>query len=316
MQLFAKNLTQRNDLQTIALPLRNLGRHVLRWSNRNSRLGSRRNIGRHYDLSNEMFALFLDPTMTYSSAVFADENATLEEASLSKYELICQKLHLRAEDHVVEIGCGWGGFAEYAAYNYGCRVTGITISSEQLDFAQQRIARAGLEKRVELRLCDYRDMDGTFDKLVSIEMIEAVGHEYLATFFRKCDALLRPDGEMLLQAITIPDDRYDFYRRSVDFIQKYIFPGGCLPCLGGISNIVARETDMRIVHLEDFAGSYAQTLLHWRENFLASRVELHQLGFDETFQRTWDYYFCYCIAGFLERQIGLAHVLLKRPEAR
>ncbi|MGI9429693.1 MAG: class I SAM-dependent methyltransferase, partial [Bythopirellula sp.] len=202
------------------------------------------------------------------------------------------------------------------AYNYGCRVTGVTISPEQLNYAQQRIARAGLENRVELRLCDYRELTGSFDKLVSIEMIEAVGHHYLATFFRKCHSLLKPDGEMLLQAITIPDDRYDYYRRSVDFIQKYIFPGGCLPCLGVISDTVCRETDLRITHLEDFAGSYAQTLMHWRENFCASTDQLTRLGFDESFQRTWDYYFCYCIAGFLARQIGVAQLLLKRPGAR
>jgi cyclopropane-fatty-acyl-phospholipid synthase len=316
MRLFGENLTQRNDLQTIALPLQLLGRQLLRWRDRNSQRGSRRNIGRHYDLSNELFALFLDPTMTYSSAFFGDEDSTLEAASLAKYERICQKLRLSADDHVVEIGCGWGGFAEYAAYHYGCRVTGITISAEQLEFAQQRIARAGLAERVELRLCDYRELNGSFDKLVSIEMIEAVGHQYLPTFFRKCNALLRADGELLLQAITIPDDRYDFYRRSVDFIQKYIFPGGCLPSLGVIGNTVSRETDMRITHYEDFAGSYAQTLLHWRANFLASTDQLTRLGFDETFQRTWEYYFCYCIAGFLARQIGVAQLLLKRPEAQ
>lgn len=315
MRLFAKNLDQHNDLQTIALPLQTLGRQLLRWTNRNSREGSRRNINRHYDLSNELFALFLDPTMTYSSGIFPTEDASLEAASLAKYERICQQLDLQADDHVVEIGCGWGGFAEYAAYNYGCHVTGVTISTEQLAFAQERIRRAGLQDRVDLRLCDYRDLTGSFDKLVSIEMIEAVGHEYLPAFFEKCGSLLKPTGQMLLQAITIPDDRYDFYRRHVDFIQKYIFPGGCLPSLGVISNTVSRVTDMRITALDDFAADYARTLLAWRENFLRAAKQIDALGFDETFRRTWDYYFCYCAAGFLERQIGVAQILLKRPEA-
>ena len=315
MRLFAQNLTQKQDLQTIALPLQSLGRRLLRWSNRNTREGSRRNIERHYDLSNELFALFLDPTMTYSCGVFASEDATLEAASQEKYDRICRKLELTADDHVVEIGCGWGGFAEHAAYHYGCRVTGITISEEQLSFAKERISRAGLSDRVELRLCDYRDLEGSFDKLVSIEMIEAVGHEYHETFFAKCGSVLKPAGEMLLQVITLPDDRYDYYRRSVDFIQKYIFPGGCLLSLGRISAAVSKMTDMRITHLEDFTADYARTLLEWREKFFAAADQIGQLGFDEAFLRTWDYYFCYCAAGFLEQQIGVAQIHLTRPEA-
>ena len=315
MLLFARNLTQEDDFQTVALPLQSLGRWLLRWSNRNSRDGSRRNIERHYDLSNELFALFLDPTMTYSCGIFADGDASLEAASLEKYETICRKLNLSESDHVLEIGCGWGGFAEYAAYHHGCRVTGVTISQQQFEFAQQRIERAGLTERVDLRLCDYRDLTGSYDKLVSIEMIEAVGHEYLDSYFEKCGAVLKPDGQMLLQAITLPDDRYDFYRRSVDFIQKYIFPGGCLPSLGVISGTTAKMTDMRITHVEDFAADYAKTLFAWRERFHAATAELGRLGFDERFRRMWDYYFCYCIAGFLDRQIGVAQILLKRPEA-
>ncbi len=315
MRLFAKELNQQEDLNTFALPLRALGRRLLQRTTRNSRSGSRRNIRRHYDLSNELFALFLDPTMTYSCGVFADSTDSLEAASLSKYELICQKLQLSADDHVVELGCGWGGFAEYAASHYGCRVTGVTISAEQLKFAKERIARAGLAPRVELRFCDYRDLEGSFDKLVSIEMIEAVGHEYLPTFFEKCNALLKPTGQMLLQAITIPDDRYDYYRRHVDFIQKYIFPGGCLPSLGVLASSASRASDLRITHVEDFAADYAQTLLLWRDKFHQSLDEIKQLGFDDVFIRTWDYYFAYCAAGFLERQIGVAQLLMKRPEA-
>ncbi|MEM8945059.1 MAG: cyclopropane-fatty-acyl-phospholipid synthase family protein [Planctomycetota bacterium] len=316
MRVFAKNLTQQNDLQTVALPLQVAVRKLLQWSNRNNKSGSRRNIARHYDLSNELFAAFLDPTMTYSCGIFPSDDATLEAASIEKYDRICQKLSLGENDRVVEIGCGWGGFAEHAAYNYGCRVTGITISREQLEFARERIDRAGLASRVELKLCDYRDLEGTFDKLVSIEMIEAVGHEYLGAFFAKCGQVLRPDGQMLLQAITLPDDRYDYYRKSVDFIQKYIFPGGCLPCLGRISNVVSEVTDMRITQLEDFAADYARTLLAWREAFFASVATIDALGFDEQFRRTWDYYFCYCAAGFLERQIGVSQILMKRPEAQ
>ncbi len=315
MRMFAKNLTQENDLNTWALPLQAIGRTLLRWSTRNSRSGSRKNIQRHYDLSNELFALFLDPTMTYSCGVFPSEDATLEAASLEKYERICRKIQLNADDHLLEIGCGWGGFAEYAAYNYGCRVTGITISEEQLEFAQQRINRAGLRDQVDLRLCDYRDVQGTYNKLVSIEMIEAVGHEFHDQFFEKCCTVLRPDGSMLLQAITIPDDRYDYYRRSVDFIQKHIFPGGCLPSLGRISDVVSRTTDLRITGLDDFAADYARTLQTWRDKFFVATDELERLGFDDAFRRTWDYYFCYCAAGFLERQIGVAQILLKRPGA-
>lgn len=316
MLLFAQNLTQENDLQTIALPIQSLGRRLLRWSNRNSRTGSRRNIGRHYDLSNELFAMFLDPTMTYSCGIFADEDATMEDASLQKYERICQQIDLRESDHVVEIGCGWGGFAEYAASRYGCRVTGVTISEQQLKFANERIKRAGLNDRVDLRLCDYRDLSGTFDKLVSIEMIEAVGHEYLKTFFAKCNELLHSRGRMMLQAITIPDDRYDYYRRSVDFIQKYIFPGGCLPSLGVMSSAVCEATDMRITQLQDFAADYARTLLAWREQFHRSTDQLERLGFDAQFRRTWEYYFCYCAAGFLQRQIGVVQILLQKPAAK
>lgn len=313
MLLFAQNLTQENDLQTIALPIQSLGRRLLRWSNRNSRSGSRRNIGRHYDLSNELFAMFLDPTMTYSCGIFTDEDATMEAASLQKYERICQQIDLRESDHVVEIGCGWGGFAEYAASRYGCRVTGVTISEQQLKFANERIKRAGLNDRVDLRLCDYRDLSGTFDKLVSIEMIEAVGHEYLKTFFVKCNELLHSRGRMMLQAITIPDDRYDYYRRSVDFVQKYIFPGGCLPSLGVMSSAVCEVTDMRITQLQDFAADYARTLLAWREQFHRSTDQLEQLGFDAQFRRMWEYYFCYCAAGFLQRQIGVVQILLQKP---
>lgn len=289
--------------------LRQLGR-------RNTRHGSRRNIHAHYDLSNEFFALFLDESMTYSSGLFDGPEATLGESQLAKYDRIAQRLRLSPRDHVVEIGCGWGGFAEHAASKYGCRVTGVTISQAQFEFARRRIAAAGLAERVDIRLCDYRDLEGRFDKLASIEMIEAVGHKFLPTFFAKCSSLLKSDGLMMLQAITIPDQRYRQYLRSVDFIQEYVFPGGSVPSLGSMGAAVAARTDLRFVETADFAGDYAQTLLAWRAACQANAAYIQALGFDERFRRTWDYYLCYCAAGFLERQIGVAQILLAKPEAR
>ena len=289
--------------------LRQLGR-------RNTRRGSRRNIHAHYDLSNEFFALFLDESMTYSSGLFDSPDVTLAESQAAKYDRIAQRLQLKQHDHVVEIGCGWGGFAEHAAGKYGCRVTGVTISLAQFEFARRRIAAAGLQERVDIRLCDYRDLEGRFDKLASIEMIEAVGHEFLPTFFAKCSSLLKSDGLMMLQAITIPDQRYRQYLRNVDFIQEYVFPGGSVPSLGAMSGAIAARTDLRFVETVDFAGDYAKTLLAWRAACQANSAQIEALGFDERFQRTWDYYLCYCAAGFLERQIGLAQILLAKPEAR
>ena len=254
--------------------------------------------------------------MTYSSGLFEGPETTLAESQVAKYDRIAQRLQLNQRDHVVEIGCGWGGFAEHAASRYGCRVTGVTISQEQFDYARRRITAAGLDERVEIRLCDYRDLQGRYDKLASIEMIEAVGHEFLPTFFAKCSSLLKPAGLMMLQAITIPDQRYRHYRRSVDFIQEYVFPGGNVPSVGAICDAVAASTDLRLLELTDFAADYARTLLAWREACQANAARIAALGFDERFQRTWDYYLCYCAAGFLERQIGLAHILLAKPQAR
>ena len=282
----------------------------------NSRIGSRRNIAAHYDLSNEFFELMLDPTMTYSSGVFPHPRATLEEASIEKYDRICNKLQLSPEDHVLEIGTGWGGFAEYAARHYGCRVTTTTISENQHRYAETRIRRSGLADRIALLKQDYRDLAGKFDKLVSIEMIEAVGEKYLPVYFAKCCELLKPTGMMALQAITIPDHRFDDYRNSVDFIQRYIFPGGFLPSMTAIADNLRRTTDFRLCHLEDFGPHYAETLSRWRSNFWDNIEQVRQLGFDEYFQRMWEYYLCYCEAGFLERQIGVAQLVLSRPDCR
>ena len=250
--------------------------------------------------------------MTYSCGVFETETTTLEEASQAKYELICQKLELKPHDRVLEIGCGWGGFAEYAAKNFGCHVQAVTISEEQYNYATNRIATAGLNDRVEIALKDYRDLQGQFDKIVSIEMIEAVGHEFLPSYFEKCCSLLQPQGQMLLQGILIPDHRYENYRRGTDFIQKYIFPGGCLPSLSTIRRAMTQHTDMRLLQMSSFGRDYAKTLAHWRERFHQSTPELEELGFDRRFRRIWEYYFCYCIAGFLEDKIGVAQLLFRR----
>jgi cyclopropane-fatty-acyl-phospholipid synthase len=306
--------------------LENVGRGVplLTWPlgkltqflQRNTKRGSRRNIMAHYDLGNDFFQLFLDPTMTYSSGVFERPESTMEEASRAKYDRICRKLELNRNDHVVEIGTGWGGFAIHAARNYGCRVTSTTISPSQYEYARQRIAEQGLADRIEVVLRDYRELTGEYDKLVSIEMIEAVGHEFLPVYFRKCSDLLKPDGMMAIQAITIPDQRYERYRKSVDFIQQYVFPGGCLPSLGAICSSVRKATDLRVTHLEDFGQHYAHTLAQWRSRFFENIAAVRRLGLDDRFIRCWEYYLCYCEGGFAERQIGVAQIVLNKPNSR
>jgi cyclopropane-fatty-acyl-phospholipid synthase len=282
----------------------------------NTRTGSKRNIAAHYDLSNDFFALMLDPTMTYSSGIFDSPAASLEDASIEKYDRICRKLQLRPEEHVLEIGTGWGGFAEYAAVNYGCRVTTTTISDQQHAYAAQRLGSASLGGRVRLLKKDYRDLDGRYDKLVSIEMIEAVGEKFLPGFFQKCSELLHPQGQMLLQAITMPDHRYDRYRKSVDFIQHYIFPGGFLPSLGKITDCLRQTTDLALVQAEDFGPHYARTLAAWRSNFWQQIDQVRTLGFDQRFVRSWDYYLAFCEAGFDERQVGVAQLLFNKPRCR
>lgn len=279
---------------------------------RNSLKGSRKNIAAHYDLSNRLFEFFLDPTFTYSCGIFPDEHSSLEDASLAKYERICQKLQLTANDRVLEIGCGWGGFIEYAVKNYGCHVTAVTISQQQLSYAQQRIRAAGIEAHVDLRFCDYRDLAGQFDKLVSIEMIEAVGHEYQPLFMKQCDLLLKAGGKMLLQGITIPYQRYEQYRRRIDFVQKYIFPGGCLISLERLREIIAKETSLSELDEQDFSSHYRRTLLAWREKFFEAKEEIQALQPDEKFFRAWDYYFAYCAAGFAANRIGVSQLLFEK----
>jgi len=291
-------------------------RRLLHWINRNSPDGSRRNIAAHYDLGNDLFALMLDETMAYSCGVFEREDATLHEAQVAKFERICRKLKLSPDEHLLEIGTGWGGFALHAASRYGCRVTTTTISREQHDWAREQIEAAGLADRVTLLLDDYRDLRGRYDKLVSIEMIEAVGARYLDTYTAQCSRLLEPHGAMLLQAITLQDQVYEQALRSVDFIQRFVFPGSFIPSVSAITDSVRRVTDLKVFHLEDIGPHYATTLRRWRENFLARLPEVRRLGYPEPFVRMWDYYLCYCEGGFLERQIGDVQVLLTKPRCR
>jgi cyclopropane-fatty-acyl-phospholipid synthase len=286
------------------------------WLNRNDRSGSRRNIAAHYDLGNRFFELFLDETMAYSCGIFAHAGSTLREASTAKFDAVCSKLDLKPGQHLLEIGTGWGGLAIHAARHYGCHVTTTTISREQYEFAKQSVARAGLADRVTLLLEDYRDLRGRYDALVSIEMIEAVGHQYLDTYFRHCSELLHPSGAMLLQAITIRDQFYDQARRSVDFIKRFIFPGSFIPSIQVLLKSLARATDLKLFHMEDIGPHYARTLAVWRERFLARQLEVRALGYPERFVRMWEFYLCYCEGGFEERQLGDVQMLLIKPRSR
>ncbi|SDS30615.1 cyclopropane-fatty-acyl-phospholipid synthase [Pseudomonas sp. Z003-0.4C(8344-21)] len=287
----------------------------LHWLNRNTRKGSQKNIAAHYDLGNDLFEQFLDPTMMYSAGQFLRPDDSLEQAQLNKLQRICQKLALQPGDHLLEIGTGWGSMALYAAQHYGCRVTTTTLSKEQYAFTAQRIEQLGLQDRVTLLLQDYRDLTGQYDKLVSIEMIEAVGHRFLPTYFKQCAQLLKSNGLMLIQAITIREQRYEQACRNVDFIQRYIFPGGALPSVQKMLDVVSRDTDMNLLHMEDFGLHYARTLRLWHENFRQAHGRLTELGYDDYFLRLWEFYLCYCEGGFLERAIGTAQLLLAKPAA-
>ena len=289
---------------------------LFHWFNQNTRTGSRRNISAHYDLGNDFFELWLDSRMQYSAGIFAEPDTSLDAAQVAKLDRICRKLQLRPGDRLLEIGTGWGGLAIHAAKNYGCHVTTTTISREQYEYARRRVADEGLGDRITLLMTDYRDLEGTFDKLVSVEMFEAVGHEYHATFFRKCCELLRPEGLLVMQTITIADQRYEKARRSVDFIQRYIFPGGCLPSVTSVSGAMTRHTDLRVTHTEDIGPHYATTLRHWHDRLFERIDEVRKLGYSNEFIRMWQYYLCYCEGGFLERAIGNVQLVAIRPLSR
>ncbi len=315
VRLFSANLNDTSGMDSRS-PISALVSQLYGFLHRNNLEGSRRNIAAHYDLGNDFFALFLDPTMMYSAALYRDGAKTLEEASLQKLDTVCRKLALTPDDHLLEIGTGWGGLACHAASHYGCRVTTTTISQEQYQRAVERVKQMGLEGKVTVLLEDYRKLTGQYDKLVSIEMIEAVGHEYYESYFRQCSQLLKPNGKMVLQAILVPDQRYDYARKNVDFIKRYIFPGGCLPSLGVISDQVARVTDLQITGVDDITYDYAQTLADWRCRFHGAIDQVRAQGFGEEFIRLWDFYLCYCQGGFMERAIHTAQVELTKPQWR
>ena len=286
---------------------------AVHWRNRNTRAGSQRNIAAHYDLGNDFFALFLDESLMYSCACFEAEGMSLADASRAKLDRICRNLELVPGDRVLEIGCGWGGFAEHAAARYGARVTATTISAAQRAYATERIRRGGLAGRVEVLGVDYRDLAGEYDRIVSIEMIEAVGAAQLPTFFRTASRLLRPDGLMALQAIVIPDRFYERARRSVDFIKRYIFPGSFLPSVGALTRAIGSASDLAVIQLDDLTPHYVETLACWRERFGANRDRIAALGHEEEFRRRWEYYLAYCEGGFRERVIGDVQMLLAKP---
>jgi cyclopropane-fatty-acyl-phospholipid synthase len=300
--------------RTRALALNLLkGWNKIAHSRANTLTGSRKNISEHYDLNNDFFRLFLDPTMTYSSAYFLREGMTLQEAQVAKYDRLCRQLRLQPGDQVLEIGSGWGENAIYMARNYGCRVTSLTISEEQFRYASDRVKTEDLEDRVTIRLEDYRKIKGQYDKIVSVEMLEAVGHHFLDGYFSKCHALLKRDGILALQVITCPDPRYDSLRKGIDWIQKHIFPGSLLPSVGAINKAVNRSSDLSLVDLKDLGLDYAKTLRVWYEQFNARLADVRSLGFDDRFLRKWNYYFCYCEAAFVMRNIHVMQLVYTRP---
>ena len=315
VSLFRILVANRRALRALTpAALLNIAGDVLAHQLRANRLGqSRRNIAAHYDLSNALYRLFLDDTMTYSAALFEHPGQSLEDAQRAKYRALADRIHLDASCHVLEIGCGWGGFAIFAATTHGCRVTGITLSEEQAALARQRVVEAGVEDLVEIRLVDYREVEGQYDRVVSIEMLEAVGHRYLGTYFAQVDRLLAPDGLAAVQVITIPEQRYDSYRRRPDFIQRYIFPGGHLPSLEAMCQAMGEHAQLYVEQVDNIGIHYAETLRRWRETFLANVDEVRALGFDDRFVRMWEFYLAYCEAAFLARYISDLQLVLTRP---
>ena len=316
IRVLARNTEAQDKLENLFTLLSQPFLKVMHKLNENSVRGSKKNISRHYDLSNDFFSLFLDKNMMYSSAIYKSRKTNLEDASTNKLDVICKKLNLKKTDHVIEIGTGWGGFAIYAAKNYGCKVTTTTISIEQYKFAKQKIKEAGLGKKIKVLLKDYRLLKGQYDKLVSIEMIEAVGYQFYDEYFKIIGQLLKNDGEALIQAITIKDQRYSKAIQSVDFIQKYIFPGSCIPSITAIQNSLTNSTDLVINDIRDIGHHYARTLADWRKRFLKNKQEIRKLGFDDKFLRMWLFYFAYCEGGFEEKVISDIHLHITKPGYR
>jgi cyclopropane-fatty-acyl-phospholipid synthase len=316
VRLMVANRALMNDVDSgwsrLSAPLLQLAHRL----NRNTSAGSRRNIAAHYDLGNDFFKLFLDETMAYSCGIFEHADSSLLEASTAKFDAACNKLQLKPGQHLLEIGTGWGGLAIHAARHYGCHVTTTTISREQFELATEKVRQAGLSDKITLLLQDYRELTGRFDALVSIEMIEAVGHQYLDTYFERCSELLKPGGVMLLQSITIRDQFYEQAKRSVDFIKRFIFPGSFIPSVQALTDSLARCTDMTMFHMEDIGPHYARTLKLWRQRFIARQSEVRAMGYPETFVRMWEYYLCYCEGGFEERSLGDVQMLLTKPGSR
>jgi cyclopropane-fatty-acyl-phospholipid synthase len=313
VQIFAKNLTLLDNIERYFSWLSNGVNRIKHVFNRNSEQGSKRNILAHYDLGNDMYKEFLDPEMMYSSALYPSDDSNLNEAQLHKLQTICERLDLSPGQTLLEVGTGWGALAIYAAKHYGVNVTTTTISDAQYEFAVERVKQLGLEDKITLLKQDYRLLTGEYDRIVSIEMIEAVGHEYLGGFFEKLQHLLKPEGRMLIQAITIADQRYDSYRKSVDFIQRYIFPGGCLPSVSEMTRHIAKKTDMVTWSIDDMGRDYARTLKHWHENFDAAYDKIKALNYGDDFIRMWKFYLSYCEGGFLERTTSTVHLVAVRP---
>jgi cyclopropane-fatty-acyl-phospholipid synthase len=293
--------------------LNKFARWAYLFSQKNTIEGSRKNISLHYDLGNDFYQLMLDPTMTYSCGIFESENSTLEEASLAKYDRIIDQLKIESHHHILEIGCGWGGFAARLAERTGARLTATTISEEQFKYARERVESLGAADRISIVKQDYRNLSGQFDRIVSIEMIEAVGHEFLPTYFSKIADLLTNDGAAMIQAITMPDHRYAQYLKEVDYIRTRVFPGSNVPSISAMVEAVAQKSDLRPTNIFDFGYHYARTLREWRLRFLENEDKIAKLGYDENFRRAWVYYLCYCEAGFEEGYTGDVHLLLTKP---
>ena len=313
VRLLVRNINVVDDMEGGTAALTRPFQKLFHWVNRNTREGARRNISAHYDLGNDFFSSWLDSSMMYSSAIFPTADASLHEAQIYRLNHICNQLQLSSSDHLVEIGTGWGSMAIHAVHNFGCRVTTTTLSLEQYEHTLERVKKAGLEDQITVLLQDYRDLEGTFDKLVSIEMIEAIGWQQFDTYFAKCGELLKPGGRLLIQAITIADQRYENAKRSVDFIQRYIFPGSNLPSISAMTSSIARKSDLLVTGLEDIGLHYAKTLRYWRQAFLDQLPLVREMGYSDDFIRMWEFYLCYCEGGFLERAISDVHLIADRP---